>query len=84
MEEEARYRHETDSVDGRDNGRLSDLITDEELRERVFPGLSRKTTWRWRKRRRNPIPHVKVGTRVFYELDEVLRWIRKQRVIVRS
>jgi excisionase family DNA binding protein len=37
--------------------------------------LSRTTLWRLQRRRRKPIPHVKVGSRVLFPIDAVQRWL---------
>ena len=57
------------------------LLTDEELREQVLRGVTRKTTWRLRKKRRNPLPYLRIGGRIYYELAAVERWILANRVV---
>ncbi len=53
-----------------------ELIDDEELCSRLR--VDRRTTWRWRTRKRSPLPHVRLGGRILYDLDAVERWIRRQ------
>jgi predicted DNA-binding transcriptional regulator AlpA len=53
------------------------LITEPQLAEALH--LDRSTLWRYRTRRRNPVPHFRLGGgagRVMYSLDEVRDWLR--------
>ena len=52
------------------------LLDDSELCARLR--VDRRTTWRWRTRRRSPLPHLKVGGRVFYDVSAVEGWLRRQ------
>lgn len=52
------------------------LLDDAELCSRLQ--VDRRTTWRWRTRRRSPLPHVRLGGRILYDAAAVERWIRNQ------
>ncbi len=57
---------------------LVELISDSRLQEIL--GLSRKTLWRLRKRRRNPLPYMMLGGQIRYSRDEIERWIEHCKV----
>lgn len=51
----------------------SDLITPDQVAAAL--GLSHRTLAAWRSSRRNPLPYVKVGSRVRYRRQDVAAWL---------
>ena len=41
-------------------------------------GLSHRTLAAWRSRRSNPLPYVKVGSRIRYRRQDVAAWLESQ------
>jgi len=41
-------------------------------------GVCRCTTWRMMRRRRNPLPHVRLGRRVLVPEGALARWITRE------
>lgn len=55
---------------------LSDLLTPDQAAAAL--GLSHRTLAAWRSSRRNPLPWVKVGSRVRYRRSDLLAWIESR------
>lgn len=51
----------------------SDLLTPDQVAAAL--GLSHRTLAAWRSSRRNPLPYVKVGSRVRYRRQDVAAWL---------
>ena len=51
----------------------SDLLTPDQVAAAL--GLSLRTLAAWRSSRRNPLPYVKVGSRVRYRRQDVAAWL---------
>lgn len=51
----------------------SDLLTPDQVAAAL--GLSHRTLAGWRSSRRNPLPYVKVGSRVRYRKQAVAAWL---------
>lgn len=54
----------------------SDLLTPDQVAAAL--GLSHRTLAAWRSSRRNPLPYVKVGSRVRYRRQDVAAWLAGQ------
>lgn len=54
----------------------SDLLTPDQVAAAL--GLSHRTLASWRSSRRNPLPYVKVGSRVRYRRQDVTAWLESQ------
>ena len=54
----------------------SDLLTPDQVATAL--GLSHRTLAAWRSSARNPIPYVKVGSRVRYRRQDVAAWLESQ------
>lgn len=54
----------------------TDLLTPDQLAAAL--GLSHRTLAAWRSNRRNPLPYVKVGSRVRYRRQDVAAWLESQ------
>lgn len=54
----------------------SDLLTPDQVAAAL--GLSHRTLAAWRSTRRNPLPYVKVGSRVRYRRQDVAAWLAGQ------
>lgn len=54
----------------------TDLLTPDQLAAAL--GLSHRTLAAWRSNRRNPLPYVKVGSRVRYRRQDVAAWLDSQ------
>lgn len=54
----------------------SDLLTPDQVAATL--GLSHRTLAAWRSSGRNPIPYVKVGSRVRYRRQDVTAWLESQ------
>ena len=54
----------------------SDLLTPDQVAAAL--GLSHRTLAGWRSSRRNPLPYVKVGSRVRYRRQDVAAWLESQ------
>ncbi|MNZ23762.1 Helix-turn-helix domain protein [compost metagenome] len=54
----------------------SDLLTPDQVATAL--GLSHRTLAAWRSSRRNPLPYVKVGSRVRYRRQDVTAWLDSQ------
>ena len=54
----------------------SDLITPDQVAAAL--GLSHRTLAAWRSSRRNPLPYVKVGSRVRYRRQDVAAWLESR------
>lgn len=52
----------------------SDLLTPDQVAAAL--GLSHRTLAAWRSSRRNPLPYVKVGSRVRYRRQDVATWLQ--------
>ncbi|HEP8653310.1 TPA: helix-turn-helix domain-containing protein [Pseudomonas aeruginosa] len=57
----------------------SDLLTPDQVAATL--GLSHRTLAAWRCTRRNPLPYVKVGTRVRYRQQDVAAWLESRRIM---
>ncbi|MNF93936.1 Helix-turn-helix domain protein [compost metagenome] len=53
-----------------------DLLTPEQVAAAL--ALSKRTLAAWRSSRRNPLPYVKVGSRVRYRRQDVDAWLQNQ------
>jgi excisionase family DNA binding protein len=53
-----------------------DLLTPDQVAAAL--GLSHRTLAAWRSSRRNPLPYVKVGSRVRYRRQDVDAWLQSQ------
>ena len=53
--------------------RLKSLIPEFQFSKMI--GLTRETLWKYRTLKRNPLPHTKIGGRIFYDAEAVNRWI---------
>jgi excisionase family DNA binding protein len=54
----------------------TDLLTPDQVASTL--GLSHRTLAAWRSSRRNPLPYVKVGSRVRYRPKDVSAWLESQ------
>lgn len=54
----------------------TDLLTPDQVATAL--GLSHRTLAAWRSNRRNPLPYVKVGSRVRYRRQDVAAWLESQ------
>ncbi|AZD10310.1 hypothetical protein C4K26_4931 [Pseudomonas chlororaphis] len=54
----------------------TDLLTPDQVAAAL--GLSHRTLAAWRSSRRNPLPYVKVGSRVRYRLKDVSAWLESR------
>lgn len=54
----------------------SDLLTPDQVAAAL--GLSHRTLAAWRSSRRNPLPYVKVGSRVRYRQQDVAAWLESR------
>lgn len=54
----------------------TDLLTPDQVAAAL--GLSHRTLAAWRSSRRNPLPYVKVGSRVRYRRQDVAAWLQSQ------
>ncbi|HCJ7658253.1 TPA: helix-turn-helix domain-containing protein [Pseudomonas aeruginosa] len=57
----------------------TDLLTPDQVAATL--GLSHRTLAAWRSSRRNPLPYVKVGTRVRYRRQDVAAWLESRRIL---
>ncbi|WP_082045737.1 MULTISPECIES: helix-turn-helix domain-containing protein [Pseudomonas] len=55
----------------------ADLLTPEQVAAAL--GLSHRTLAAWRSSRRNPLPYVKVGSRVRYRRQDVASYLKARR-----
>lgn len=53
-----------------------DLLTPDQVAAAL--GLSHRTLAAWRSSRRNPLPYVKVGSRVRYRQQDVAAWLESR------
>lgn len=54
----------------------TDLLTPDQVAAAL--GLSHRTLAAWRSSRRNPLPYVKVGSRVRYRRQDVAAWLESR------
>ncbi|MCU0118579.1 helix-turn-helix domain-containing protein [Pseudomonas sp. B2M1-30] len=54
----------------------TDLLTPDQVAATL--GLSHRTLAAWRSSRRNPLPYVKVGSRVRYRPKDVSTWLESR------
>lgn len=54
----------------------TDLLTPDQVAASL--GLSHRTLAAWRSNRRNPLPYVKVGSRIRYRRQDVAAWLESQ------
>jgi excisionase family DNA binding protein len=54
----------------------TDLLTPDQVAAAL--GLSHRTLAAWRSNRRNPLPYVKVGSRVRYRRQDVDAWLKSR------
>lgn len=54
----------------------TDLLTPAQVATTL--GLSHRTLAAWRSSRRNPLPYLKVGSRVRYRSQDVSAWLESQ------
>lgn len=54
----------------------TDLLTPDQVADAL--GLSHRTLAAWRSNRRNPLPYVKVGSRIRYRRQDVAAWVESQ------
>lgn len=54
---------------------LARLVAENKLAEQF--GWDRCTLFRYRKRRRNPLPFIRIGRRIFYDVDAIDRWLQR-------
>lgn len=54
----------------------ADLLTPAQVATTL--GLSHRTLAAWRSSRRNPLPYVKVGSRVRYRPQDISAWLESQ------
>ena len=54
----------------------ADLLTPDQVATAL--GLSHRTLAAWRSSGRNPLPYVKVGSRVRYRRQDVAAWLERQ------
>jgi excisionase family DNA binding protein len=54
----------------------TDLLTPDQVAAAL--GLSHRTLAAWRSSRRNPLPYVKVGSRVRYRPKDVSMWLESR------
>lgn len=54
----------------------ADLLTPDQVAATL--GLSHRTLAAWRSSRRNPLPYVKVGSRVRYRPKDVSAWLESR------
>ncbi|MBF0638154.1 helix-turn-helix domain-containing protein [Pseudomonas protegens] len=54
----------------------ADLLTPAQVATTL--GLSHRTLAAWRSSRRNPLPYLKVGSRVRYRSQDVSAWLESQ------
>lgn len=54
----------------------ADLLTPDQVAAAL--GLSHRTLAAWRSSARNPIPYLKVGSRVRYRRQDVAAWLESQ------
>lgn len=54
----------------------TDLLTPDQVAATL--GLSHRTLAAWRSSRRNPLPYVKVGSRVRYRPKDVSMWLESR------
>lgn len=54
----------------------NDLLTPDQVAATL--GLSHRTLAAWRSSRRNPLPYVKVGSRVRYRPKDVSEWLESR------
>lgn len=62
--------------------RLDDLLTDSQLSKKT--GWDRSTLWRYRNRKRRPLPYYKIGGKPYYDPKQVDRWIEGCAVVKAS
>ncbi|MNR17040.1 Helix-turn-helix domain protein [compost metagenome] len=55
----------------------SELLTTEQVA--TILGLSTRTLATWRSSGRNPLPYIKVGSRVRYQRQDVMAWLESRR-----
>jgi len=55
----------------------SELLTTEQVA--AILGLSNRTLATWRSSGRNPLPYIKVGSRVRYQRQDVMAWLESRR-----
>lgn len=53
-----------------------DLLTPDQVAAAL--AMSQRTLAAWRSSRRNPLPYVKVGSRVRYRRQDVAAWLQSQ------
>lgn len=54
----------------------TDLLTPDQVAATL--GLSHRTLAAWRSSRRNPLPYVKVGSRVRYRPEDISTWLESR------
>ena len=54
----------------------TDLLTPDQVAATL--GLSQRTLAAWRSSRRNPLPYVKVGSRVRYRSEDISTWLESR------
>lgn len=54
----------------------TDLLTPDQVATAL--GLSHRTLAAWRSSRRNPLPYVKVGSRVRYRSEDISTWLESR------
>lgn len=54
----------------------TDLLTPDQVAAAL--GLSHRTLAAWRSSRRNPLPYVKVGSRVRYRSEDISTWLESR------
>lgn len=52
------------------------LLTSEEVMKHV--NVSRSTLWRLRRRKRDPLPYIRIGRLIRYPWDKLVYWTENQ------